>query len=323
MLGASLDVQVRRARIADAPELAEIFAGSWRTTYRGVIPHNHLENMIRRRGTARWRSSIRAGEMVLLIEYEGKNVGYATCGTARSRGRTRARSTKFTCCPTIRASVSENILFEACRYRLDERRLKGLIVWALAENAGAVNFYWQLGGRPLVSSYERIGGVRLEKIAFAWDYFAPRKPMRAFRKIVNHVGALCRVPSIDIAVQHSSRSKGQARLPSKIKNEGKHAHRCIQIGNSPPDDINVVVEVPVGGEPIKYELDKASGTLVVDRFLYTPMRYPGNYGFVPHTLSADGDPIDVLVCNTRAIAPGAVMNCRPVGVLSHGGRWRR
>ena len=90
---------------------------------------------------------------------------------------------------------------------------------------------------------------------------------------------------------------------------------AIQIGNSPPDDINVVVEVPVGGEPIKYELDKASGTLVVDRFLYTPMRYPGNYGFVPHTLSADGDPIDVLVCNTRAIAPGAVMNCRPVGVL--------
>ncbi len=90
---------------------------------------------------------------------------------------------------------------------------------------------------------------------------------------------------------------------------------AIPIGNNPPQDINVVIEVPVGGEPIKYELDKASGTLFVDRFLYTPMRYPGNYGFVPHTLSADGDPIDILVCNTRAIAPGAVMNCRPVGVL--------
>lgn len=90
---------------------------------------------------------------------------------------------------------------------------------------------------------------------------------------------------------------------------------AIEIGFNPPEDINVIVEVPVGGEPIKYELDKASGTLVVDRFLHTPMRYPGNYGFVPHTLSADKDPIDVLVCNTRAIAPGAVMNCRPVGVL--------
>ncbi len=90
---------------------------------------------------------------------------------------------------------------------------------------------------------------------------------------------------------------------------------AIAIGLNPPNDINVIIEVPVGGEPIKYEMDKASGTLVVDRFLYTPMRYPGNYGFVPHTLSADGDPLDVLVCNTRAIAPGAVMNCRPIGVL--------
>lgn len=90
---------------------------------------------------------------------------------------------------------------------------------------------------------------------------------------------------------------------------------AISIGDNPPYDINVVVEVPVGGEPIKYEMDKASGTLFVDRFLYTPMRYPGNYGFVPHTLSEDGDPIDVLVCNTRAIVPGAVLNCRPVGVL--------
>ncbi len=89
----------------------------------------------------------------------------------------------------------------------------------------------------------------------------------------------------------------------------------IKAGDNPPEDINVIIEVPVGGEPIKYEMDKASGTLFVDRFLYTPMRYPGNYGFVPHTLSADGDPIDVLVCNTRAIFPGAVINCRPVGVM--------
>jgi inorganic pyrophosphatase len=91
---------------------------------------------------------------------------------------------------------------------------------------------------------------------------------------------------------------------------------AIAIGHNPPDDINVVVEVPIGGEPIKYELDKKAGTLVVDRFLYTPMRYPGNYGFVPHTLSEDGDPIDVLIANTRPIIPGAVINVRPVGVLN-------
>ena len=89
----------------------------------------------------------------------------------------------------------------------------------------------------------------------------------------------------------------------------------ISIGKNPPHDVNVIIEVPLGGEPIKYEMDKEAGALVVDRFLYTPMFYPGNYGFIPHTLSGDGDPCDVLVANTRAIAPGAVINVRPVGVL--------
>lgn len=90
---------------------------------------------------------------------------------------------------------------------------------------------------------------------------------------------------------------------------------AIAIGENPPEDINVIIEVPIGGEPIKYEIDKASGALFVDRFLYTPMRYPGNYGFVPHTLCGDGDPLDVIVMNTRPIVPGAVVRCRPVGVL--------
>ena len=90
---------------------------------------------------------------------------------------------------------------------------------------------------------------------------------------------------------------------------------AISIGSNPPHEVNVIIEVPVGGEPIKYEMDKDAGTLVVDRFLYTAMRYPGNYGFIPHTLSGDGDPCDVLVANTRAIVPGAVMSVRPVGVL--------
>jgi inorganic pyrophosphatase len=90
---------------------------------------------------------------------------------------------------------------------------------------------------------------------------------------------------------------------------------AIPIGKNAPDDVNVIIEVPIGGEPIKYEIEKASGALFVDRFLYTPMRYPGNYGFIPHTLSGDGDPADVMVANTRAIAPGAVMSVRPVGVL--------
>jgi inorganic pyrophosphatase len=90
---------------------------------------------------------------------------------------------------------------------------------------------------------------------------------------------------------------------------------AVPIGSNPPHEVNVVIEVPIGGEPIKYELDKASGALMVDRFLYTAMRYPGNYGFIPHTLSSDGDPCDVIVANTRAIVPGAIMSCRIIGVL--------
>ena len=91
--------------------------------------------------------------------------------------------------------------------------------------------------------------------------------------------------------------------------------QAVSIGENAPTEVNVVIEVPIGGEPIKYEMDKASGALKVDRFLYTSMRYPGNYGFIPHTLSDDGDPCDVIVANTRAIIPGAIMSCRIVGVL--------
>ncbi len=90
---------------------------------------------------------------------------------------------------------------------------------------------------------------------------------------------------------------------------------AVSTGKNPPHEVNVIIEVPIGGEPIKYEMDKEAGALVVDRFLYTAMRYPGNYGFIPHTLSDDGDPCDVVVANTRAIIPGAVMACRVVGAL--------
>ena len=89
----------------------------------------------------------------------------------------------------------------------------------------------------------------------------------------------------------------------------------IPIGVSPPEDINVLIEVPLGGEPIKYEVDKDSSALFVDRFLYTAMQYPCNYGFVPHTLSDDGDPIDVMCMGNRPLAPGCVLGVRPVGVL--------
>lgn len=82
-----------------------------------------------------------------------------------------------------------------------------------------------------------------------------------------------------------------------------------------PEEVNVIIENPMGGDPVKYELDKVSGAMFVDRFLHTAMYYPGNYGFIPHTLSEDGDPVDVLVLGMVPVMPGAVIASRPVGVL--------
>jgi inorganic pyrophosphatase len=97
----------------------------------------------------------------------------------------------------------------------------------------------------------------------------------------------------------------------------------IPVGVNPPESLNVIIEVPLGGEPVKYEFDKESGALFVDRILHTPMRYPANYGFVPHTLSPDGDPLDALVIARSPFVPGAVVRARPIAVLNledeHGG----
>ena len=89
----------------------------------------------------------------------------------------------------------------------------------------------------------------------------------------------------------------------------------IPAGDNPPDSLNVLIEVPIGGEPVKYEFDKASGALFVDRFLHTPMRYPANYGFIPHTLGDDGDPLDIIVVGQVPVVPASVISCRPIGVL--------
>ena len=90
----------------------------------------------------------------------------------------------------------------------------------------------------------------------------------------------------------------------------------IGVGPAPPWDVHVVIEIPQGStDPVKYEFDKSSGALFVDRFLHTAMFYPGNYGFIPGTLSDDGDPIDVLVISRAAVVPGSVIRSRPIGAL--------
>ncbi len=89
----------------------------------------------------------------------------------------------------------------------------------------------------------------------------------------------------------------------------------VPSGHDIPNDFNVIIEIPMNSEPVKYEVDKASGAIFVDRVLTTPMRYPCNYGYIPHTLSGDGDPADVLVIMPMPLVPGCVIRCRAVGML--------
>ncbi len=89
----------------------------------------------------------------------------------------------------------------------------------------------------------------------------------------------------------------------------------VTVGKNPPHEVNVVIEIPIHGPPVKYELDKESGAMFVDRFLNTSMHYPCNYGYIPKTLAKDGDPVDVIVMTPMPIIHGAVVPCRPIGVL--------
>jgi ribosomal protein S18 acetylase RimI-like enzyme len=148
-----------------------VFRDSWQLAYRGIIPHLHLETMIRRRGPEWWASAMRGGETLLVLEVAGTIAGYATCGPARGRGRMRNRGEIYELylSPEHQGLGFGEHLFEACRHVLDMRRLDGLVVWALAENAAAIDFYWRRGGRPVAKSVDTIGGARLEKLGFTWS----------------------------------------------------------------------------------------------------------------------------------------------------------
>lgn len=90
----------------------------------------------------------------------------------------------------------------------------------------------------------------------------------------------------------------------------------VPSGKDLPNDFNVIIEIPKNSDPVKYEVDKESGAIFVDRFMSTAMHYPCNYGYIPHTIAGDGDPVDVLVVTQYALPPGVVVRCRPVGMLA-------
>lgn len=168
MLSSRSEVIVRNAKVADAARLSAVFRDSWQNAYAGIIPHESLEGMMRRRNAVWWRSQIRAGEPILVLEVAGKIGGYATAGIARARGIHQGEIYELYLAPTYQGLGLGEHLFEACRYRLDSRRLKGLVVWALVQNAAAIDFYERRGGRPVGRVYERFGKTKLEKVALGW-----------------------------------------------------------------------------------------------------------------------------------------------------------
>jgi ribosomal protein S18 acetylase RimI-like enzyme len=103
-----------------------------------------------------------------VLEVAGKVAGYATCGVTRTRGKQQGEIYEIYLTPTHQGLGFGEHLFEACRYALDMRRLKGLVVWALADNDAAISFYWRRGGRPIAKRADKIGGAKLSKLAFAW-----------------------------------------------------------------------------------------------------------------------------------------------------------
>lgn len=169
MLGSSTDIKVRKSKAADAAALAGIFAESWRLAYLGIIPGPHLEDMIRRRSPSWWINAIRAGDDVLTLTFAGKIAGYATFGRTRAKAVYQGEIYELYLTPSHQGLGFGEHLFEACRHSLDERRLRGLLVWALKDNEAACDFYRRRGGRKVAKTMERMGGVQLEKIAFGWE----------------------------------------------------------------------------------------------------------------------------------------------------------
>jgi ribosomal protein S18 acetylase RimI-like enzyme len=161
--------RIRVGRPADAADIAGVFADSWRLAYAGLIPEPALGRIIARRDATWWSKTLKSKDAVLVLEVGGKLAGYATFGRARAPGRHGGEIYELYLGPVYQGLGFGEQMFEACRARLDHHRIKGLVVWALADNTQACHFYWRRGGRPVAASKERFGdSATLDKVAFAW-----------------------------------------------------------------------------------------------------------------------------------------------------------
>lgn len=163
-------IRIRRAVAGDINRLDAIYRDSWRLAYTGIIPALHLDKLVRGRGAAWWRKAIIRNEDILVIEAAGVVAGYATFGPARSAGaQKRGEIYELYLAPVYQGIGLGERLFEACRTELDNRRYRGLVVWALGDNASAIDFYWGRGGRPAGTAKEQFGRTKLSKVAFAFS----------------------------------------------------------------------------------------------------------------------------------------------------------
>lgn len=165
----TLLIETRRARPADATDLADIHDSAWRAAYRGLIPGLELEKMIERRGPGWWETALRRGSRVLVLTHGSRIAGYANLGRNRARGLPyEGEIYELYLRPEYQGLGFGRRLFEAARTELANAGFEGVAVWALADNAPAVGFYRALGGAGVARSSESFGGRTLDKLAFGW-----------------------------------------------------------------------------------------------------------------------------------------------------------
>jgi GNAT superfamily N-acetyltransferase len=163
-------ITVRKAERKDAEALATVFSSSWELAYRGIVPHTHLQVMLRQRDAAWWRHALtNSSGQTLVVEVAAEVGGYVNFGRSRWRLPQQGEIYELYLAPTFQGIGLGEHLFESARHALDMRRMSGLIVWALMENDAACRFYRRRGGRPVGKAFERMAGKLVPKIAYGWS----------------------------------------------------------------------------------------------------------------------------------------------------------
>jgi len=166
----TLTIDIRKAEPGDAAAIAGVHHDAWNGAYRGIIPHGALNRMISRRGVEWWRNAIHRAANVLVVEIGGEVAGYATLGRNRARKLPQQGEIyELYLRPEYQGIGLGSRLFAAARAQLKANGLKGVVVWALEENAGALSFYWGLGGRDVAEGVEIFDQKALRKVAFVWN----------------------------------------------------------------------------------------------------------------------------------------------------------